>query len=225
MSHCTRRQFLAVSAALVGSRASVVAQPSRAITIASEPFEQLGDYGRGLRLGATEAERAAMLLGHRFAMVQRGPAIARVAEAAPPTSDIPVVAMRGTSSGACVFVTESSPDAVRAAADHAATGEGTAVVADWHGEFRRFGAGELNERFARAFGQPMTPAAWHGWVAIKAIVEAAIRGEDLCAELARLRFDGHKGRALTFDPSTRRLRHPALIVRTVGEKQIIEVVP
>lgn len=99
MSDCTRRQFLAVSAALVGSRAAVVAQPSRPITIASEPFEQLGDYGRGLRLGATEAERAAMLLGHRFAVVQRGPAIARVAEDAPPTSDVPVVAMRGTSGG------------------------------------------------------------------------------------------------------------------------------
>jgi hypothetical protein len=225
MSDWTRRQFLAVSAALVGSRAAVAAQPSRAITIASEPFEQLGDYGRGLRLGAAEAERAAMLLGHRFAVVQRGPAIARVAETAPPTSDIPVVAMRGTSRGPCVFVTESSPEAVRAAANHAAGGEGTAVVADWHGDFRRFGAGELNERFVRAFDQPMTPPAWHGWVAIKAIVEAAIRGEDLCAELARLRFDGHKGRALTFDPSTRRLRHPALIVRTVGEKQIIEVVP
>jgi hypothetical protein len=62
-------------------------------------------------------------------------------------------------------------------------------------------------------------------VAVKAIVEAAIRGDDVCAELTRLRFDGHKGRALTFDPSTRRLRHPALMIRQTGKQHSIEVVP
>lgn len=56
-----------------------------------------------------------------------------------------------------------------------------AVIADWHPEFRRYGAGELNERFERAYGTPMTPPAWHGWIAVKAIGEAALRGEDLCA--------------------------------------------
>ena len=217
MTLWTRRHFLATSTVMIVQRSLVAAQSARTITIAAEPLEPLGDYGLGVRLGASEAERAAMLLGHRFAIVHSGPAMARVAGVAPARTDIPVVAMRGVSGGPCVFVTETPVDAE-------AVPDG-AVMADWHPEFRRYGAGELNERFERAYGKPMTAPAWHGWIAVKAIVEAALRGEDLCAELARLRFDGHKGRALTFDPVSRRLRHPALVITKAGDKTIIEVVP
>jgi hypothetical protein len=98
-------------------------------------------------------------------------------------------------------------------------------VVDWHTAFRRYGASELNERYEKAFARPMTADAWHGWVAVKAITEAAIRGADVCAELARLRFDGHKGRALSFDPVTRRLRHPMLAVSRVGDLDVVEVLP
>jgi len=202
---------------MVVQRSLVATQPSRAITIASEPLEQLGDYGLGVRLGASEAERAAMLLGHRFGIVHSGPAVARVAGVAPAQSDVPVVAMRGASGDECVVVTETPVEA--------GVAPDGAVLADWHPEFRRYGAGELNERFERAYDRPMTSPAWHGWIAVKAIVEAALRGEDLCAELARLRFDGHKGRALTFDPVSRRLRHPALVITKAGDRTIIEVVP
>jgi hypothetical protein len=145
--------------------------------------------------------------------VDRGAAAARVTRHAPDVSDIPVVAMSGKSETPCVFVTSSDDR------PHGAN------VTDWHPAFRRYGASELNERFAKTFGKPMNADAWHGWVAVKAVFEAAMRGQDLCGQLARLRFDGHKGRALRFDLETRRLLHPALLVRDERGTPVIEVVP
>ena len=217
MTPCTRRQLLAGVAATAARAIIAPAQPARDIRIACELPQRLGDYGLGVRLGATEAERAAMLLGHRFTLVHDEAGNAAVARGAPASSAVPVVAMSGESDDRCLFIT-ASPHRPASEADHM-------EIVDWHPAFRRYGAGELNERFEKAFARPMTSDAWHGWVAVKAIVEASIRGEDLCAELARLRFDGHKGRALAFDPATRRLRHPALMVRTEGGRPIVEVVP
>ena len=198
----------------------------RDITIRTGDLDALADYGRGIRLGAAEAERAAMLLGHKFRLVTSGPANAIIAKHAPvqSTDRTPVVAMSGQG-GECVFVTES-PEAGRSADAYISSQRLTpATTADWHAGFRRYGASELNERYEKTFGQAMTPDAWHGWVAVKAIVEAALRSDDVCEELTRLRFDGHKGRALRFDAKTRILLHPPLIVRVQGGKEIIEVVP
>ena len=61
----------------------------------------------------------------------------------------------------------------------------------------------------------MTPGAYAGWIAVKALVEAALRPaapNDRCAGLARLRFDGHKGRPLTFDRLSRALQQPLYVV-------------
>ena len=196
----------------------------REITIISDAPQTLGDYGLGVTLGASEAERAATLLGYRFRLVSSGAATASVSMVAPHGSKLPVVAMKGLSPSRCVFVTESQADRTRASA-HAAERDVSATVADWHSSFRRYGASELNDRFVKAFGKPMTPEAWHGWVAVKAIAEAAMRGEEICAELSRLRFDGHKGRALRFDPETRQLRHPSLIILLQKGETIVEVVP
>ena len=215
--------LMLVLAALVAT--PKVAANGREIVIRSEDPHTLGDYGRGLMLGATEAERAAMLLGYTFRLVTAGPASARIATIAPEHSDIPVIAMTGESRARCAFITES-PEQARVARQHAAAQQlASYSVTDWHPRFNRYGASELNERYEKAFGAPMSAHAWHGWVAVKAIVEAAIRGADVCAELARLRFDGHKGRALRFDPQTRRLIHPSLIVREQNGKELVEVVP
>ena len=217
----SRRQVIgACAAACVPLTARARAQAQR-IAILTDGLDLLGDYGLGVRLGASEAERAATLLGHHFALVSSGAATARITPEARSPHHLPTVAMRGDVSARCVFLTES-PEDLRIAAQHVGTAE-DAVVADWHPEFRRFGAGELNERFERTFNVGMTPAAWHGWVAVKAVLEAALRDDDICAGLARLRFDGHKGRVLRFDRETRRLRHPALVVRKVGAKHVIEV--
>jgi putative membrane protein len=197
----------------------------REITIRTDDTRALGDYGLGVRLGAIESEHAAELLGFNFRLVHSGPATARVSRAAPADAMIPVVAMTGPPSGPCMFVTTSAT-AQRAAHAYAkAQALGDYAVADWHRAFTRYGAAQLNERFEREFGRPMTAEAWHGWVAVKAIFEAAQRGDDICVELARLRFDGHKGRALRFDAQTRTLIHPALIVHAAKGKEIVEVVP
>jgi hypothetical protein len=99
-------------------------------------------------------------------------------------------------------------------------------ILEWHPTLDRFGASELNERFRRSTGSSMTAPAWLGWVAVKASVETALRsGVSLdCDTLARARFDGHKGRPLTFDRLTRELVQPLYIVsgangreRVIGE--------
>jgi putative membrane protein len=198
----------------------------REITIRTGNLEELADYGRGVRLGAAEAERAAMLLGHKLLLVTSGQATAIVVKQAPDAAPegTPVVAMSGKGGG-CVFVTES-PEARRSAEAYIAAQRLTsATTIDWHPHFRRYGASELNERYEKTFGRPMSADAWHGWVAVKAIIEASLRGDNLCDALTRLRFDGHKGRALRFDAKTRTLIHPALLVRVDEGKEIVEVVP
>jgi PQQ-dependent catabolism-associated beta-propeller protein len=85
----------------------------------------------------------------------------------------------------------------------------------WSPMDTRFGASELNDRFRARFQQPMTSDAWHGWIAVKALVESALRAPakaDLCDALVRARFDGHKGTPLFFDPRTRVLRQPDVAV-------------
>jgi hypothetical protein len=217
----TRLRMAVAAAALMlagmhaGSAAS--ASRSRHIVVMTHQIDRDADYARGVQLGAREAERAAMLLGHAFRLVAAPPALAVIAPEVPPHEDAPVVAMSGTSSRACVFVTRSGGE--HAAGAHATGGD----TVDWHPAFRKYGASELNERFEAAFGVPMTSAGWHGWVAVKAVLEAALRGENVCDELGRLRFDGHKGRALTFDPITRQLRHPALRVTRAGGELIVEI--
>jgi hypothetical protein len=78
--------------------------------------------------------------------------------------------------------------------------DGVAWVAEWHASLARFGAEQLNERFARLHGRGMTGPAWCGWMAVKAAAEAALRARDggIAAALSLLRFDGHKGSPLAF---------------------------
>lgn len=101
-------------------------------------------------------------------------------------------------------------------------GQGDAAwVAEWHASLVKFGASDLNERFTRAFHAPMTPQAWCAWVAVKAVVEAALRAaaaDDACRALAALRFDGHKGVPLGFREED--LVQPlCLVVREHGREQ------
>ena len=89
----------------------------------------------------------------------------------------------------------------------------------WHWAFERFGAPQLNSRFLRANdGRRMAEADWAAWVAIKAIVQARVRGGS--AEFKGLsdylrsdvmRIDGFKGVALNFRPWNNQLRQPILL--------------
>jgi hypothetical protein len=86
-------------------------------------------------------------------------------------------------------------------------------VVEWHHSLYRYGASELNERIVKSTGRPMTSHAWLAWCAVKLLVEASLRGGDTpCSAVASARFDGHKGRALSFDRSTRILRQPVYVV-------------
>lgn len=72
----------------------------------------------------------------------------------------------------------------------------------WHGSLFRYGAGELNERFTDQTGTEMNEDSWSGWVAVKLVLEAALRR----TSLEEVRIDGHKGALLSFEAG--RLRQP-----------------
>jgi ABC-type branched-subunit amino acid transport system substrate-binding protein len=93
-----------------------------------------------------------------------------------------------------------------------------AWIVAWHHELERFSARELNNRFRRRFGAPLTEVAWAAWAAVKLVGEAVVRAD--VQDGAGLRrfidsaapFDGHKGSALTFRPWDRQLRQPLYVI-------------
>jgi hypothetical protein len=102
----------------------------------------------------------------------------------------------------------------------------------WHASLKRFGAEQLNQRYARRFGRPMDSDAWAGWFAVKVLAEAALRAHATTAAAlgtaltdTSARYDGHKGAPLYFDASSGALRQPLYVVapdsaggeRVVGE--------
>ncbi|MBW3672058.1 MAG: hypothetical protein KY432_10365 [Acidobacteria bacterium] len=70
----------------------------------------------------------------------------------------------------------------------------TAAPLAWHSDLYRYGAGEINERYVDATGAEMTESSWFGWVAMKLVLETALRHQ----RLADAKIDGHKGVPLTF---------------------------
>ena len=93
------------------------------------------------------------------------------------------------------------------------------LIADgWHWTFERYGAPQLNQRFAKLAGRRMQEEDWAGWAAVKAVVQAATqtRSTDIKALKAALlspdfQFDGYKGTAVSFRPWNRQLRQPVLL--------------
>lgn len=114
----------------------------------------------------------------------------------------------------------------RDAVDAASTAAGAEVVV-WDAELDRYGAEQLSARYRGRYDAPMSSEAWTGWLTVKAIAEAALRGRARDgAEIAgylrgdRVGLDGHKGRALSFRAWDGQLRQP-LYVR--GADGLIEV--
>lgn len=92
----------------------------------------------------------------------------------------------------------------------------------WHGDLSRFGAAQLNERFVRRYGAAAESGAWASWMAVKVLWEAFTRAGSAApdallaaATAPEVRYDGHKGEPLFFDPRTRQLQQP-LFARAVG---------
>jgi ABC-type branched-subunit amino acid transport system substrate-binding protein len=90
----------------------------------------------------------------------------------------------------------------------------------WHSGLTRYGAEQLNQRYERHFKQPLTPAAWAGWFAMKALWETSLKVDSPTAATMikwldgdTARFDGHKGVPLTFRGWDHQLRQPLYVVR------------
>jgi hypothetical protein len=128
-------------------------------------------------------------------------------------------ALRGAACSPRAFHIAPS-DAILGDARAAVRGASTAVA--WDASLTRFGADTLNQRFRRRFGEPMAPAAWTAWFAVKVLWESALRmksadASHLADYLGRetTRFDGHKGQPLSFRDTDHQLRQP-LYARTAA---------
>jgi ABC transporter substrate binding protein (PQQ-dependent alcohol dehydrogenase system) len=91
------------------------------------------------------------------------------------------------------------------------------VAAAWARPFEQWGATQLQLRFQKQAGRPMTVADYGAWMAIRAVGEAATRGgADPAALIAYLhspKFElaAFKGSRLSFRPWDGQLRQPVLL--------------
>lgn len=92
------------------------------------------------------------------------------------------------------------------------------MAADWDPIADRFGAPQVNNRFAKFAQRPMTPEDWAAWVSVHAIVEAVARqgaatAPDVVAKLAdgSVQLDVSKGMAVSFRSWDHQLRQPVML--------------
>lgn len=198
---------------------------------------------RGALMAGEEGARAGDLVGRRFTVVRADAADPRgAALAAARAVDAGAIAVvGGTDAATCAaldsvaaarrvpWVNLGCDDAtLRDPARHPwgfhvaptqamrrGTGDGDDAPVLWHAGLERYGAAQLNERYARRHSAPMDGAAWAGWMAVKALAEAALRAEradgpTVAAWLVRqdVAFDGHKGEPLRFGADDHQLRQP-----------------
>lgn len=90
----------------------------------------------------------------------------------------------------------------------------------WETTLDAYGARELNNRFMTRWGQPMDPAAWAAYQAIKIVYETAfgamsLAGADMVAHLEQPAtvFDVYKGIGVSFRPWDHQLRQPLYLVK------------
>jgi ABC transporter substrate binding protein (PQQ-dependent alcohol dehydrogenase system) len=88
----------------------------------------------------------------------------------------------------------------------------------WHIYWERHGAPQLNRRFAKRAGRPMTDQDWAVWVAVRAITEAVVQNRKtperpLAQALIdpNLTLELYKGFPGSFRPWNRQLRQPILL--------------
>lgn len=107
----------------------------------------------------------------------------------------------------------------RTASPRPVVGDAGLVAEAWAPRFDRYGAPQLERRFQRTAGRPMTSADWAAYVAAKALVQAALEqpaapsAAQVLKALGRADFtlDGFKGVRLSFRAWDRQLRQPLLL--------------
>jgi ABC-type branched-subunit amino acid transport system substrate-binding protein len=192
---------------------------------------------RGTELGAQEAGRTAELLRARFELLTAtaGDPQEAAREAVRLIEQSGVMALVGGLDAATrkalgevadrlqvLLLTTGEPSGVREAPGRfrfhvAARRTAGSPGVEWHASLSKFGAEQLNQRFESRFGQPMNAMAWMGWMAVQITAELALRHPtatkaELPERLEALRFDGHKGARLAFDPGDHHLRQPVYVV-------------
>lgn len=132
-----------------------------------------------------------------------------------------------------VWVVDSDGEFARAlpyrtALPRPVVGDGGLTAQAWAPHFERFGAPQLARRFARAAKRPMggwmTGHDWAAWIAVRALLQAALESaanpgaEALRRAMSREGFvlDGFKGVRLSFRAWDRQLRQPLLLTDGVG---------
>ena len=190
-----------------------------------------GAAEKGATMAAEEARQTAGLLQVKLELTATGSAVhALVGEAVPAEEPrvlfftVAPVVSTGPVRPRVFHAASSSAMRRRALGDRQ-----DVHVADWHPDLKHYGADSLNLRFRRRYDAPMDEAAWRGWMAVKIAAEVALRSpagavDDLQKALATMRFDGHKGAQLGFDPQDHHLVQPVYLVDAAG-KLVGEVQP
>ncbi|MFO1148362.1 MAG: ABC transporter substrate-binding protein [Alsobacter sp.] len=126
----------------------------------------------------------------------------------------------GTGEYDVVFVADSQGDVGRSipfriALPRPVVGSEGLSASAWHPFYERNGAPQLNRRFERLAGSPMTDEAWAAWVVVRAIAEASAggAGEPLARRLMRpdLTLELYKAYPGSFRPWDRTLRQAVLL--------------
>lgn len=93
----------------------------------------------------------------------------------------------------------------------------------WHWAWERNGGPQLNRRFAKVAGRPMTGYDWAAWVAVKAIAESVARqpragfaAQAQALATGQVVVDGFKGPPLSFRRWDRQLRQPLMLAHPDG---------
>ena len=175
----------------------------------------------GIRFGLQEAQHAARLFGasaslREFADGDADAVAAIVTDRRTIVvcADVTAAITRAAADGQCLVLNAGAPAGCEPFLFHLArTRAATELV--WHDALERYGAAQLNARYAAAHDAAMDGDVWLGWLAVKIAWESAVRAQStdpgvLAGYLTRNTtvFDGHKGQPLRFDPRTRVLRQP-----------------
>jgi ABC transporter substrate binding protein (PQQ-dependent alcohol dehydrogenase system) len=112
----------------------------------------------------------------------------------------------------------------RTALPRPVVGDAGLIAEAWAPRFDRYGAPQLERRFQRAAGRPMTSFDWAAYVAAKALLQAALErpaapgAAQMLKALGHAGFtlDGFKGVRLSFRAWDRQLRQPLLLTDGVA---------
>ncbi|MGQ0563336.1 MAG: ABC transporter substrate-binding protein [Gemmatimonadota bacterium] len=212
----SRRAFLKTAFAVaVAPRLGLL--PTLRLRIGMLYAASASDVLRGARMSASEAQRAADLLGFTLSFREQlleptmtADDVARWAQEHEFTAIIAAVENLAPLEALTIPVISTLDSAVNGRATNSVWHIG---AVSWDATLARYGAAQLNARYRAAYDAPMTTQAWAGWFAVKVLWESAARTRTATSAaiqtyLASPRgaFDGHRGRPLRFDPETHTLK-------------------